>query len=516
MKRRSFIKHAAHSLAIPSFLGAMNTQSFGQTINRLLNLANETDRVLVLIYLEGGNDGLNTVIPMAHLSGLNKVRPHVILPENKLLTIDSTDFALHPSLSGFKSLYEEGRLQVIHSVGYPQQSFSHFKSTDIWMSGSNSDELVPSGWTGRYLETNHPQFPDAYPNPEHPDPMAVEIGNGSSMLFQGERANFSMVINNPNSFYQILNNAIEDTPDTIAGDKLRYIRLIAQQSQKYGMIVKRAAEKVTQQKIYPDTRLGNQLRIVSRLIAGGLKTPLYLVRMGGFDTHDNQVNSGDHSTGNHANLLKNLNDAVLAFMNDLEFQGSADRVMGMTFSEFGRRIVSNASMGTDHGSAAPLFIFGNISHGGARGSAPTITGNEVYRDNIPLQTDFRQVYTSLLSQWLGSDDAGIRSATRGDFEQIPVVKNAVVTSIERDEPSTLKLYPNPVKDFATVKMDVVSGKLRMDLIDVRGSSVGHLFEGSISERQFTKIIDLSMYPAGKYILRVMDGNRRHTLHVIKL
>lgn len=516
MKRRSFIKHAAHSLAIPSFLGAMNNHSFGQTIDRLLNLANETDRVLVLIYLEGGNDGLNTVIPLSHLSELNKVRPHVILPENKLLTIDSTDFALHPSLSGFKSLYEEGRLQVVHSVGYPNQSHSHFKSHDIWMSGSRSDELVPSGWTGRYLESNHPQFPEAYPNPDHPDPMAVEIGNGSSMLFQGERANFSMVINNPNSFYQILNNAIEDTPDTIAGDKLKYIRLIAQQSQKYGMIVKRAAEKVTQQKIYPDTRLGNQLRIVSRLIAGGLKTPLYLVRMGGFDTHDNQVDGGDHSIGNHARLLKNLNDAVLAFMNDLEFQGCADRVMGMTFSEFGRKIVSNASMGTDHGSAAPLFVFGNMSHGGSRGTAPIITGNEVYRDNIPFQTDFRQVYTSLLSQWFDAGNTSIQSATRGSFDQIPVVKNALVTSIEREEPSTLKLFPNPVRDFATVKLDVLSGKVRIDLIDVKGSSIGMLFDGNATERQFTRIIDLLRYPAGKYILRVMDGNRRHTLHVIKL
>jgi hypothetical protein len=203
-------------------------------------------------------------------------------------------------------------------------------------------------------------------------------------------------------------------------------------------------------------------------------------------------------------------------MNDLEFQGCADRVMGMTFSEFGRRIVSNASMGTDHGSSAPLFIFGNMSHGGSRGNAPIITGNEVYRDNIPLQHDFRQVYTSLLSQWLDAGNASIQSATRGNFEQIPVVKNAVVTSIERDEPSTLKLFPNPVRDFATVKLDVLSGKVRIDLIDVRGSNVGMVFEGIVSERQFTKVIDLSMFPPGKYILRVMDGNRRHTLHVIKL
>jgi uncharacterized protein (DUF1501 family) len=516
MKRRSFIKHAAHSLAIPGFFGALNNQSFGQTIDRFLNLANETDRVLVLIYLEGGNDGLNTVIPLSYLSQLNQVRPHVIMPENKLLNIDSSDFALHPSLDGFKSLYEEGRLQVIHSVGYPQQSFSHFKSTDIWMSGSNSNELLPSGWTGRYLESNYPEFPNGYPNEDKPDPMAVEIGYGSSMLFQGERANFSMVINNPNSFYQILENAVEDTPDTVAGDKLRYIRLIAQQSQKYGMVVKRAAEKVTQQKVYPDTRLGNQLRIVSRLISGGLKTPLYLVRMGGFDTHDNQVDGADHTKGRHANLLKQLNDAVVAFMNDLEFQGSAERVMGMTFSEFGRRIVSNSSNGTDHGSSAPLFVFGNMSYGGSLGTAPKINGTEVYRDNIPLQYDFRQVYTSLLSQWFDAGDTSIQAATRGSFEQVPVIKNGLVTGIEELEPVNLTIYPNPTINIVTLKMDVVPGKFSVQVIDSSGRKTATIFEGLVNTYHFQQSFDLSQYPAGMYIFLITNGNKKFTRKLIKL
>lgn len=516
MKRRSFIKHAAHSLAIPSFLGALSNKSFGQTLEQLLHLANESDRALVLIYLEGGNDGLNTVIPLAHLSELNKVRPHVVLPESGILPVEGTDFGLHPSLSGFQTLYEEGRLQIMHSVGYPQQNFSHFRSTDIWMSGSDADELISSGWTGRFLEANHPQYPEGYPNGENPDPLAVEIGNGSSMLFQGEKASFSMIINNTNQFYQLLDNEQEETPDTPAGEKLKYIRLIAQQSQKYGAVVRSAAQKVPQQKVYPDTRLGNQLRVVSRLIAGGLKTPLYLVRMGGFDTHDNQVDGGDRTKGRHADLLKQLNDAVVAFLQDLEFLGCADRVMGMTFSEFGRRIVSNSSGGTDHGSSAPLFIFGNMSYGGCKGTPPKIDGSEEYRDNIPMQHDFRKVYSSLLNQWFGSDTSVNKAVMMGSFGEVPVVKNTLITSLEKEEPNNLKVYPNPIRDFATVKFDVAAGNVRIDMIDTQGREVSKLYEGRVENRLFSQNFDFSMFPPGRYILRVMDGFKRSTVHLIKL
>lgn len=515
MKRRSFIKHAAHSLAIPSFLSAFSGKSFGSTLDSLLHLANDTDRVLVLIYLEGGNDGLNTVIPLSNYSGLTKVRPHVVMPENRLLNLNGMDFAFHPSLTGFRSLFEENRLQVIQSVGYPEQNFSHFRSTDIWMSASEADQIVPTGWTGRYLEASHPGYPQTYPNPDFPDPLAVEIGHGASMLFQGNRAGCSMVINNTNAFYQLVNNTIDQAPDTMAGDRLRHIRLIAQQSQKYGTSIRKAADKIGQQKPYPDTRLGNQLKIVSRLVSGGLKTPLYLVRMGGFDTHDNQVDGGDPTKGAHANLMKSLNDAVMAFMADLEFQGVADRVMGMTFSEFGRRIVSNASMGTDHGAAAPLFIFGNMSYGGSQGKTPVIKGTEVYRDNLKMEVDFRQVYGSLLSQWLQADQSAAMAATLRDFDQIPVVKNAVVTSIAEREVSKIKFYPNPVRDFATLRVDA-AGFVRVDLIDGTGRVATTLFEGQLPASPASMNLDFSRIPTGRYVLRIGNGNRVWTHHVVKL
>ncbi|RZS97443.1 DUF1501 domain-containing protein [Cecembia calidifontis] len=516
MKRRKFIKHVAHSLAIPGILGGFGTPSLGREIERLLQMATETGRVLVLIYLDGGNDGLNTVVPLNNYSALTRVRPHVIMPEDELIEVTNTDFAFHPALEGFKSLYDERRLQVIHSVGYPQQNFSHFRSKDIWMSASDSDQILNSGWAGRYLEKNHPEFPENYPNEMHPHPLAVEIGLGASMLFQGERIGFSMVINNVNSFYELLDKELDEVPDGPVGDKIQYIRIMAQQSQKYGRIVKEVAEKINFQRPYPDTRLANQLKIVSRLIAGGLKTPLYLVRLGGFDTHDNQVVDSDRTVGRHANLLKELNDAIMAFMKDLEYHKTVDRVMGMTFSEFGRRIVSNSSGGTDHGSAAPMFVFGNMSEGTFLGEAPRIRGSEVYDDNLPLQFDFRQIYTSLLSQWFESNEQIQMSRNAGrTFEQVPVIRNTLTNPLSPMERLEAKFYPNPVRDFATLSFNA-DGDVKVDLIDVNGRVLSIIHQGEAPGRPFNKMIDFVTYPPGRYIIQIRTAQLRKTIHVIKI
>jgi uncharacterized protein (DUF1501 family) len=517
MKRRSFIKHVAHSLAVPGLLGGIGAPAFGREIERLLNLATDTGRVLVLIYLDGGNDGLNTVVPLSNYSALHSVRPHVILPEDELLEIPDTDFAFHPALEDLKSLYTEGRLQVIHSVGYPRQNGSHFRSKDIWMSGSDSDQLLNSGWTGRFLENEHPEFPDNYPNEANPHPLAIEIGLGASMLFQGEKIGFSMVINNVNSFYELLDSEVDEVPDGPVGEKIHYIRLMAQQSQQYGRIVKEAAEKISFQRPFPDTRLGNQLKIVSRLIAGGLNTPLYLVRLGGFDTHDNQVEGSDHTVGRHANRLSDLNDSIMAFMQDLEYHRTVDRVMGMTFSEFGRKIVSNASGGTDHGAAAPMFVFGNMSEGTYLGEAPRITGSEVYRDNLPMQFDFRQIYTSLLSQWFESDSSipFMSQNTSRRFDQVPVIRNTLTNPLSPQERMDVKFFPNPVRDFATLSFNA-DGPVQVSLIDMHGRILSHLHQGEAPGRPFTLMVDMSTYQPARYIIQIQAEKIRKTVHVIKI
>ena len=483
MKRRSFIRHVGHSLAAPGILGAMGFRSPGsKTLSDLLRMATDTDRVLVMIYLEGGNDGLNTVVPLDQLSALNKVRPHVILPDERLHFLANSQSALHPSLDGLQSLYNENRLQVVQNVGYPEQNYSHFRSTDIWMSGSDSNELINSGWSGRYLSDQFPGYPDDFPNGSFTDPLSVELGYGSSLLFQGPQSSMSMVISDPNFFYELVDNEEREVPDTLAGDKLKYIRIIEKQSQQYGQVVKAAAEKVKSQADYPQTFLAQQLKIVSRLIAGGLRTPMYLVRLGGFDTHDAQVENSDHTTGEHAELLTELNDGIMAFMKDLEQQGTEDRVVGMTFSEFGRRIVSNASLGTDHGAAAPMFFFGNSVKGGVTGTNPIISSSASYDDNLEMEFDFRQAYASILQQWLGANESESQSALFKDFEQIALIgDNTEVLSSQKLSSNELFVYPNPVVDYATIKMAPTKEEVRLDVMDMQGRRVETLYQGEITK-----------------------------------
>ncbi len=519
MERRTFLRHLTHSVAVSGFLSAVGLPNQAKAqIAKLLQTANESGKVLVLIYLQGGNDGLNTIVPLDQLSALNKVRSHVILPESKLLKLNNTAVGLHPSLSNFRSLYDEGRLKMIQSVAYPEQNFSHFRSTDIWMSGSDSHEIVNSGWTGRYLNSEFPEYPIGFPSETNPHPLAIELGNGASLMFQGPSAAMSLVINNPDEFYRLVENKQAPAPDTLAGERLRFVRLIADQSQQYGAVVTEAAKKVSQQANYPQNRLAQQLKIVSRLIAGGLQTPLYMVSLGGFDTHDAQVESSDHTKGEHADLLKTLDDAVMAFMRDLEMQKTDDKVIGMTFSEFGRRIVSNASLGTDHGSAAPMFFFGNNVIGGVEGENPTITTDMTYRDNLPMQYDFRQVYGSLLNQWFGKETGELNEILLGNFESLPIVKTNAVTSLvdfRFDEKKLLEVYPNPLQSISKIRYISDGNAVNISLIDLQGKVVENIFSGKHAKGPQVISWDTQQLKQGHYFIHIHNENFKRAKAVLK-
>ena len=520
MKRRTFIKHAGHLAAVPALFSSIPGSSW---VNRLLSVATETDRVLVLIFLNGGNDGLNTVVPVDQLDTLNHLRPHVILPENSLLGLSGEDkVAFHPSLMGMRDLFDQGRLQVIQNVGYPEQDFSHFRSTDIWMSGSDSDELLLSGWAGRYLNYEYPNYPQDYPNTTMPDPLAVEIGYSGSLLFQGPAANMGMVISDPTWFYQLIDNEEEEAPDTKAGDKLRYVRLVARQSQLYGQVVKDAAEGVTQQAPYPDNNpLAAQLKVVSRLIAGGLKTRLYMVQLGGFDTHDAQVESGDHTTGEHATLLRYLDEGIGAFMNDLRFLGTNERVMGMTFSEFGRRIVSNASLGTDHGSSAPMFIFGDHVAGGILGENPQLDRSMTYADNLDYEHDFRQVYASLLEQWLCVPGGDIPGVITKSMDTLPVAPDAgCMPTYVRDQNQLagiqyISAYPNPMNGQATVSFLSTGKELRITINDISGRELRTVAHGQYPEGTQEITFSTAALHPGNYILSYQSEDIRQAKIIMK-
>lgn len=494
-------------------LGPLGFSSFAQSLSGYLE---DSDKVLVLIYLQGGNDGLNTVIPLDQLSALNNVRPDVILPENKLLNLPGTGVALHPSLTGLKELFTEDRLRIIQNVGYPEQNYSHFRSTDIWMSGSDSETLLASGWTGRFLEQKFPGYPSEYPNEQHTDPLAIEVGYGSSMLFQGNAAAMSMVIKDPTDFYDFVNEEQGELPDTTAGDKLDHIRLTIQQSFLYGEVVKKAASKITYQKPYPENDLAEQLKIVAQLIAGGLKTPLYLVRLRGFDTHDNQVDIADHTVGEHADLLSQVDSSIMAFLMDLEYHGVDDRVTGMTFSEFGRRIISNKSLGTDHGAAAPMFVFGNHIVPGVLGENPQIPFNATNKDNLPWQYDFKQVYGSVLEQWFGSTENERNTILLDDFSTVPVIKSGTVAARNLDNPEGISVFPNPLKDAASVSFTANGEEILIVVMDNNGKKLELLYRGKPGAGTHVVQWNAARLPAGNYLIVLQSTRRREVFQVIKV
>lgn len=420
MKRRDFLA-AASTVMLPLTVNGFGFKSMDRNSPAVQPLLNSDllvdDRVLVIVYLNGGNDGLNTVIPLEYYSRYMALRGNIAIPESKVLKLSaSPETGLHPSMSGMREMYDSGKLAILHSVAYPNSDQSHYRSTDIWMTGVESTQYSETGWIGRYLDDQFPGYPDNYPNATMDDPLAIQIGYVNTKTLLGPSQPMNVTIENPSTFYQFL-GTIPPTPSGSlpccdAGQRIEFIRNQQTLAVSYSTEIKRAADAGKNLATYPTgvNDLSEQLKIVARLIHGGLRTRIYFVELRGFDTHATQVNTTDTLTGTHAQLLKLLSEAISAFQADLKLQGTEHRVMGMTFSDFGRRANSNASMGTDHGVAAPMFVFGTGIKRRAIGTNadlnndldPPTTTRYNNNQNIKMQIDFRRVYADLLRDWLGA------------------------------------------------------------------------------------------------------------------
>jgi uncharacterized protein (DUF1501 family) len=500
MKRREFLNYSLLATTVVGKFG-LKPEKFTPFMQSVLGL--ESDRVLVIIELNGGNDGLNTIIPLDNYSGYFNARKNIAIPESKILkSAIAPNMGFHPAMTGFQSLFNEGKLSVIHSVGYPNPNFSHFRSQDIWMSASDSNTIVNSGWAGRYLNKAFPGFPTNYPNADMPDPLAVRISSVPSLLLQGPSYNMAMNIGGINAFYLLANGETEPAPDTNAGRELSYLRLISQQTEKYSEAIKTAASKVTQQGVYPDTSLAQQLKIVARLIKGGLKTRVYMVNMGGFDTHSLQAVASDPTLGAHANLLRELSDAIKAFMDDCKLQGIDNRVMGMTFSEFGRRIMSNSSIGTDHGEAAPMFVFGAAIKNSVVGTNPVIPTNVTVNDNIPFQFDFRSVYSTIMKNWFCSGTVADEVLFK-EFPVLPIIQESACSIAPPPPP------PPPPPAALTLSITNVSnvttygGTNGAATANVTGGVTPYGYSWNTNPIQTTQTV--SNLAAGTYTVTVKDA-----------
>ncbi len=522
MKRRDFLRYTVPAAAASTVIGGIPVRTMGMEsplIQALMGMSTDTDHVLVLVQLSGGNDGMNMVIPIDTYSSYQNARSNVAIPQNKILSLNGKT-GLHPAMTGIHNLYNEGKATVVQAVGYPQPDFSHFRATDIWMSASDSNQFVNSGWMGRYLDYEYPGFPSGYPNSSVPDPLGIQIGSVTSLTFQGPQVSMGMSISDPTNFYNLINGIQDPAPNSPAGFELTYIRTVARQTQQYSDVIKTAAQKVTQQSTYPTNNpLADQLKIVARLVKGGLKTRVYMVSIGGFDTHSVQVNQTDTTTGAHATLLQRVSDAIKAFMDDLKFLGVQRRVLGMTFSEFGRRIKSNSSLGTDHGAAAPVILFGEYVNPGVVGNNPTIPSNANVNDNIPMQYDFRSIYSSILEKWFCVDNTTLQTVMLKNFQSLPVVKTNSCNSTLPDLTDKLlvKNYPNPFAGSTTITFQTEGGHTSIMIIDTLGRVLKTLIDQEYSgPGQYNISFNADKLAAGVYYARLQNGPIQQVRAMLKV
>ncbi|MEM9867280.1 MAG: DUF1501 domain-containing protein, partial [Bacteroidota bacterium] len=360
--RRSFLQALGIAGSGSMFLGSnLLTASAPSPLTAAISNG-ETDNILVLIRLSGGNDGLSTVIPVQQYDTYANARPNIYIPESKVLKL-TDDFGIPTYMNSLESLWGEGKFKAVHGVGYQNQSLSHFTGSDIY---ANTDLTTTgfsglnTGWMGRHFEQC---FPDYLINPPEA-PAAIQIGSIANLVFQGEETNYAFVTNNIDQLEEIAQTGffydIANAPfgDCMYGDQLRFLRGVANTTYEYAGKINEAYERGQNQVEYQDNGFARQLALLARLIKGNLGTKVYMISMGGFDTHGNQPLA-------HERLMSNLSIAVNNFYEDLTFTEQDSQVLSMTFSEFGRRIFENGSLGTDHGKAAPTLFFGSGLNGSA-------------------------------------------------------------------------------------------------------------------------------------------------------
>jgi uncharacterized protein (DUF1501 family) len=413
--RREFLTtglKGAGLLAASTFVPAFVTRTAAATG------AGRDASILVVVQLSGGNDGLNTVVPFSNdLYG--SARPTLRLQGDQTLKLNDR-LGLHPALAAFRGEYDAGRLAIVQNVGYPNPNRSHFRSMEIWHTGA--DDTKPraiEGWLGRYFDA---QCAGADPAKRSGE-IGVSFGKVMPQAFRN-RSNVGLAVNDPNTFQwnpsgdtatfaKIQERVFEKINKPASGGSqmagaggisgnepatIDFLRHTAMNAVVAGDSMRAILRQEKNKAQYPDSQLAAQLQMVARLVTGDFPSRVYYVSQGGYDTHADQL-------GNHARLLGDFSASVGAFLDDLRRQKSSDRVAVLAFSEFGRRVAENGSRGTDHGAAAPMFLFGDSIKGGLHGEPPDLT--DLVDGDVRHKIDFRQVYASLLDGWLGVPAQGV-------------------------------------------------------------------------------------------------------------
>lgn len=403
--RRSFLKTTVGSSAVVS-LGAAAPQFLLRAC--AADAKPKDESILVVVQLSGGNDGLNTVAPFTE-SAYRKARPTLAVRAADALKIDRS-FGFHPAAKGLSDLLEADRLSIVQGVGYANPNRSHFESMDIWHTCRRKTSLRHNGWLGRYLDTRQ--------EGKALDLPALHLGREKQPLALASTDIRVPSITSLDRFRlkensKGLRNAVEKIGSTSSAkgdDLLGFVQSSTGSALSASEKIEAASGKYKTGITWPEGRLAQKLKTVAQLIDSGLKTRIYYVTLDGFDTHSRQGAA-------HAALLRELSQALDAFVRDVDEHGHGNRVLTLTFSEFGRRLKENASEGTDHGAAAPVFLAGNGVKPGLIGKHPSLGNLE--DGDVKFHTDFRQIYATVLEGWLGVESGTILD---GKFKAVAALK----------------------------------------------------------------------------------------------
>ena len=384
IKRRDFLQVstlATASMMMPKFLKAFEGKAMVPPGNK----------VMVVIQLSGGNDGLNTVIPIRN-DIYYRQRPKLGIQRNAALQL-TDEVGINPALQGFKQFYDDGSLGILNSVGYPNPDRSHFRSMDIWHSGSGSNEYTYTGWLGRYL--------DAQCSGCDKPTQALEVDDILSLALKGEN-NKGLAVKDPRRLYNTSHEQYfkELSNDHQKGEEtVDYLYKTMSETLSSADYIYQQSKLHPSTELYPTTELGRNLKTIASLIMSDINTKVYYVSLGSFDTHVNQENQ-------QKRLFTELDGAMSAFVKDLKSNNRFQDVMLMTFSEFGRRVSQNASGGTDHGTANNMFfVSGGLKEKGVLNAMPDLS--DLNDGDLKHTIDFKDVYATVLNKWLGADDKTI-------------------------------------------------------------------------------------------------------------
>lgn len=547
MDRRKFLKIATPLSVTPFVVNGFNMTPFANAVlAKMINCDGVNDRVLVVIQLGGGNDGINNIIPIQQYDTYANLRPNIRVPDTgarKYIDLDTTmkiqhQVGLHPGMVEIKEMYDNGLVNIVQGVGYEQPNQSHFKSTDLWLTGGDGtpDNFnIHSGWIGRALQAIYPDIA-GFPTTEMPDPLGIQVGDSTPSLGFHTETEHQNSINlsgqDPAGFYSLIQTIggapILNIPDSEYGDELAYIMNVEQSVNAYSQRITQVFNAGTNLGTYPaNSQLSAQLKTIARLIRGGCKTKIYLAKVGGFDNHDTQVMAGgDGTEGNHEPLLMDLAQSVKAFMDDLAAMGIDEQVMAVTFSEFGRCAKENGSNGTDHGTLAPMYVFG-------KGVLPGVSGTNVNLSNLTsdnqltnMQFDYRQVFATLLQDWLGANNYVMEETMFQGYSKIGLVSNSFVVdpacylggSVIINDPhrgAGMILTPNPATYFTEINYTTLEAfDATLSLHSMTGQ-LAKVQQIRVAPGNNTFYMELDAIPAGTYIIR-LEGRTANVQEVRKL